>query len=480
MSKIQQTERLVIGDTEKGRLRPYVDMLLDICPAGYESAAWYNAAYLSLSSKDITAMTSYQRAAEQSNYSSVFQKILNSLMVAAKQTKPYTSIISTQALSINAICDAVLYYNNSFLPQFNKAHDLSYPPISIAQYLTDLPTIGCNHFMDALEALSLEQRQTIEINAVYMSDSISKGYFDGEHGFKAIHQIEPCANPMVRSAFKAPTLKRFTETYTECALNYIAYKLNPKTQAFEACGQETLIIEPQKKVASIMLGSLATTASADYVKHLLEQGYETVFVFGGLNSDISKRLDKLIASYPHEQQELINKKIVRLGNQSDVEMAPIFTRSNCIVMRGGGLSVMEQMAMPAIKEKIVLMHHEDRNDDAELTSGLSWEDSNADRLINYLAEQKVVAIKTSPGRCISALKEAQKAYEHTESLSDEIISDNEPLTEPNYSLNLKPDLHDAPKFVEKQNFFFHKRVDRMNESECTNNMVSGRLSFNIY
>lgn len=141
-----------------------------------------------------------------------------------------------------------------------------------------------------------------------------------------------------------------------------------------------------------MIGSLAANASADYAKYLLNQGYEHIFLFGGLNDSIAARIDQIINSYPAPTRDEIRKKIILLGNQSDVEMAPIMTRSNCVVIRGGGLSVMEQMAMPIMDDKIVLLHHED-NEEGPLTSGLSWEDGNSDKLIEYLSEKGAYAKK---------------------------------------------------------------------------------------
>lgn len=159
-----------------------------------------------------------------------------------------------------------------------------------------------------------------------------------------------------------------------------------------------------------MIGSLAANASADYAKYLLNQGYEHIFLFGGLNDSIAARIDQIINSYPAPTRDEIRKKIILLGNQSDVEMAPIMTRSNCVVIRGGGLSVMEQMAMPIMDDKIVLLHHED-NEEGPLTSGLSWEDGNSDKLIEYLSEKGAYAKKTSPGLCSGHLHEAEKSFE---------------------------------------------------------------------
>ena len=83
-------------------------------------------------------------------------------------------------------------------------------------------------------------------------------------------------------------------------------------------------------------------------------------------------------------------------------MAPIMTRSNCVVIRGGGLSVMEQMSMPVLPDKAVFIHYEN-TPDSDFTSGVSWEDSNADSLIRFLSQKGANVYKTSPEQGLGAL-----------------------------------------------------------------------------
>ncbi len=150
----------------------------------------------------------------------------------------------------------------------------------------------------------------------------------------------------------------------------------------------------------------------DYVKHLIDKGYDHIFLFGGMNKAIAQGVDAILDSYPSTQRAFIKNRIHCLGNQSDIEMGPIMTRSDSVVIRGGGLSIMEQMSMPLMSDKSVLIHHEDNTEDEELTSGLSWEDSNADRLIDFLTEKGAFALKTSPSTFLSDLpKPSMKAPE---------------------------------------------------------------------
>ncbi|MFO8952365.1 hypothetical protein SC802_15540, partial [Legionella pneumophila serogroup 1] len=60
MSKIQQSETKKENGIETGRTRPYVDMLLDIYPEGYEYTAFNNATHLTSSIEDIQTMISFK------------------------------------------------------------------------------------------------------------------------------------------------------------------------------------------------------------------------------------------------------------------------------------------------------------------------------------------------------------------------------------------------------------------------------------
>lgn len=62
-----------------------------------------------------------------------------------------------------------------------------------------------------------------------------------------------------------------------------------------------------------MIGSLAANASADYAKYLLNQGYEHIFLFGGLNDSIAARIDQIINSYPASRRDEIRKKLFFWG-----------------------------------------------------------------------------------------------------------------------------------------------------------------------
>lgn len=175
--------------------------------------------------------------------------------------------------------------------------------------------------------------------------------------------------------------------------------------------REEIHIPKDAKVASIMIGSLAANASYDYLIFLLNNNYDKIFVFGGVNAELSQKINNYLNRIPNTLRSEYQQRIVCLGNQSDVEIAPIMTRSDCVVIRGGGLSVMEQMALPVRPEKAIFIHHQDRGDRAELTSGLPWEDGNTDGLLDHFRNQSVFARKTTPSRFNSDILKVQDFYQ---------------------------------------------------------------------
>lgn len=387
-----QMDALIKGEQceaspEEGRERPYVDMLLDINPAGYELTAFFNATQLNGMLSDLQALSFYQGLEEQRDYQAVYRQVRAMLIEAANKGQPYTSLISTQALSLDALCDVVHYYNTSFLRAFNQDNHCSYEPIFIKQYLTDLPERGCTHFLKTLSSLRIDQKQWMEVHAVHLNPGIERNYLQG---FRSVQNIKPHDNPMLRSGFKQENLSAFADKTQSHSLQY---------QSKEDL--QSITIGSEQKVASIMLGSLASLATSEYVKHLLDKGYDRIFVFGGLNEGINQAIEAIIDEYPDDKKADIQHRIIRLGYQKDAEIAPIMTRSDCVIIRSGGLTVMEQMALPVRQGKQVFIHHASPNkESAKLTSGLSWEDSNANALIAYLTSQNSdsYAGQTSPNR----------------------------------------------------------------------------------
>jgi len=360
------------------REREYVDMLLDVYPAGYESAAIWNVLQRKDQTTELKKLIELQSGNDQENYEYVCRDILKLLKTAAANNISYTEIISTQAMGLPALCDTVKKYNTD---------NPDKPKIVIHQYMTDLPTKGAVHFFKTLSTLTHEQQQQIKLYGVGMKQDILDHFFPTGDHFNGVYDIPAKNNPMVRAGFKDSThdnSKRFNVDVT------ISLK-----------GEDPIKIIKHEQIASIMLGSQASDDTVEYIETLIKNGMDKVFVFGGKNDAISKKIDAILAKNP-----TYNDRVIRLGNQDDVQIAQLMTRSNMVIIRGGGLSVMEQMTMPHNKRQTILIHHANSHA-TELTSGISWEDDNVTALMADLKLKQVHAEKTSPERAKRQIAEAR-------------------------------------------------------------------------
>ncbi|RUQ84946.1 hypothetical protein [Legionella septentrionalis] len=422
---------------EKTKKRKYVDMLLDVYPAGYESAAAWNVLQRNDKTEQLAKLIALQKMSDADNYAVTYNHYLTTLKTAAQQGVPYTEVISTQAMALPALCDAVKDYNKWISDEQQNA-----PDMCIHQYLTDIPTAGAVHFFNALAMLTPEQQSQMKLYGVGMSNEIIQHFFPGENHFSSLCNIPIKENPMVREGFCNPVLDNSACFHQEVIL-----------QLADAEGFYTVNIKPHEQIASIMLGSQAGNDTYEYIETLLVNGMDKVFIFGGLSNRFLKgKIEKLI-----ERHCEYKDRIISLGNQGDEQIASLMTRSNMVIIRGGGLSTMEQLAMNHNKEQTVLIHH--ANSAAkELTSGIPWEDANVRFLLDELTQQGVHCEKTTPeraarhiaeGRLIAAVKrlganiDTATAIQHIKSLDDDglkICVDALQLSESKLSTSLPEEL----------------------------------------
>ncbi len=359
-------------------MRPYIDMLLDVHCAGYESAAIWNVLQKQDRIEDLKKLIAFQGEIDKANYKEVKQYFLSMLINANNSGSPYSEVVSTQAVGLPALCDAVSEYN-----KFNIRNNQNFIPIEIQQYLTDLPTMGCVHFLSTLASLSDNQRQQMNIHAVGgLNQAIARKFNLENPPFNNVVTVSPTDNPMVRHGFLQSGLKEIT---FEEDIDILAQKINADDQEYA--------IKSGEKIASIMLGSQAGLDTAKYVAKLMGT-YDKIFVFGGNTAALSLLLDEEELKLPENKH---GRTIIRLDNQDDEHMAPILTRSNLMIIRGGGLSVMEQMAMHHPCGQSIMIHHKD-SEKSELTSGIPWEDCNTNALIQTLSSETFGVKKTSPNR----------------------------------------------------------------------------------
>ena len=194
--------------------------------------------------------------------------------------------------------------------------------------------------------------------------------------FSGITFLEPENNPMIRKGFMQASLQ--STPFDRPVF------LPIKT----AAGTQHLIVPAGEKVASIMLGSLAGIETVAYTHEILQAGFDKIFVFGGKSKALYPQLQKL------EQGNFAAKRrIISLEKQEDEQIAPIMVRSALVIIRGGGLCAMEQMALPHHPKQTILIH-QGETQDGRLSSGLAWEDGNAQALADFLKLRGVHAQRT--------------------------------------------------------------------------------------
>jgi effector protein SdbA len=371
-----------LSHKEEGKKRPYVDMLLDVYPAGYEYAAIWNIFQRNDKASELKKLVALQERSDHENESEVKNYFLKTLQEAAENHSAYTEIISTQPMGFPGLCNAILAYNH----WLNDNPRLNAPKAIIHQYMTDLPTQGAVHFFNALANLSREQQEQMIVYAVGMSEEIIRHFFPNGAFFKGIFDIPVNDNPMVR-----PGLKNAKADHSSKFHKPTMITLSGEPQAYFLNADELL--------ASILLGSQVGKDSLAYIETLLQNGTDRVFVFGGQSLAVHAGIEQIVSTHPQYKE-----KIIPLSYQSDTELAALMSRSNFIIIRGGGLCVMEQLAMNHSKEQTVLVHHADG---VQLTSGISWEDDNVDRLITDLRGRGIHALKTTPERAKRDIAEAR-------------------------------------------------------------------------
>jgi len=337
--------------------RYYIDMLLDVFPNGYHHAAIWNVLQRQDQTEELKKLTKLQHIADKNNHDKVCGYFFNKLDFAFEQNTPYSEIISTQVMALPALCNAVKKYNKK-----RKTN------LKIHQYLTDLPTLGAVHFFDTLSKLDEKQRQLICVYGVDLEKNhsvVNNKLKMDEQPFHKLINIDPANNPMVRQGFKDDELKKISNSEDIT----IKYEI-----AQQADGEIT--IKANEKIAYIMLGSQASDDTYGYVEKIIQlKQYNKIFVFGGNNPILKDQVSALKSE---------SCEIILLDNQDDKHSAPIRVRSDLAIIRGGGLSIMEEMAMPHNNPDQIVLLHSKRAKNGLFSSGISWEDDNGTELIKTL------------------------------------------------------------------------------------------------
>ncbi len=389
-----------IKELEKNNLkeRSYIDILLDAYKPGYECVAAWDIHQGEDQKEGLSGLVNWQSENDRLHKQDVYTYFLDLLNQAYENNKPYTEILCTQANGLAGLCKAVDTYNKQHLTQ-----------LIIHQYMTDLPTSGAVHFFRALASLKPYQQAHMKLYAVDLSYPVLKQFFTKGNHFAAIYTIHPKRNPMVRVAFYDSAYSYYDQFHRNVTLHPTV------DETLEEFNHLDVTILPNETIATIMLGSQAGQDTIRYLLHLIDHGLSKIFIFAGMNQALKKQIMQMMLDEPQ-----LKNQIILMGLQQAPLIAGLMSRSNILIIRAGGLTVMEQMAMRHNPEQLIFIHHAD-TESGPLTSGIAWEDQNTERLIIFLAAEGICVIKTSPSRIVGELR--SRMGERKNNSNNELDSD---------------------------------------------------------
>lgn len=346
---LKKDMKRAVGELQEINTSPrfYVDMLLDVFPGGYEFAAIWNINQRQDNKRELMKLVNLQPVNDQLYFKKISEFFLKKLNAAHAEGRPFTEIISTQAMGLAGLCHAVQRYN------FRHGSSLA-----INIFMTDLPTMGAVHYFRALARLTPEYQRLINLYAVGLNQDVINHFFKRGSHFQGLYNINPKQNPMIRAGY-VPDLSLLNE----------------------------------EKIATVMLGSQASDDTEKYVDGLFQFGMDKIIVFYGTNHALRDR----IAKKYHDSTD----RVVLLSSVDDGYLATLMAESDILITRTGGLGTMMLMALEHRQDQIIMIHHADSNKKARHSgSGIPWEDHNADGLIHALNNR---VIKTCPSEFLGYL-----------------------------------------------------------------------------
>ena len=378
LSEMKQVNEGQMTPSGTPKHRRYVDMLLDVFDSGYLYVAIQNLLAKRFNIKQARNLVDQQGYFEKSHFNTVKDFFLKKLEEAEKESTPYTEIITTQMISLDAICAAVLEYN--------KTRSLD-KHVVVHQYMSDVFTEDAQHYVPSLCRLGPKARSVLHLHGMNITDSKNTITNIKKYPFASIEEIPHQENPMIRSEFKDKERLAQFKPHSKETQHLPIQQDKDNDRVIE--------INAGEKVAAIMLSSLGGDNTVDYTEKLTQlyspqgQGlYDKVFVFCGRNDVLKEKIKKVIQRAQGRAAclgLLRSPEIIILDQQDAAHVAGILTRSDLTILRGG-MVLMEEMALDHdAKQRFFFPHEED--DRGQFTTGLPWEDGSINYFIRYLKDQ---------------------------------------------------------------------------------------------
>ncbi len=340
--------------------RHYVDFLLDWLPHGVIYAALFNLLQSQGNGKSLKKVTQGQLFLDIIYKYSISQKIYNRLIEAIQQGRPHDIIISTQALGMSGLLHGIQRYHQN-RPILEERFKMILPELRLHQFVTDIPEDSALHFLKPLQKLKPSAKKHL---CIHLLDLNKTNVFEEQHLADEIYVYPPQEHPIIRQE-----LRHAKKLQTFLGFNYLI------------CQGQSILIRPKQKLAVLMLSSGQGPSSIQYIKHLIDKGIEHIAVVGHANQQLRQSIKKLCP----------NNRIYLLGHLNGKELAKILSAGHLLIIKGGGLSLMELASLKLRQNAQIFIHQAD-----EKNQGLIWEEGNIEWFLQYCQQNQKKACLTHP------------------------------------------------------------------------------------
>lgn len=368
---------------------PEYDLLLDWAPLGKQGVSWNDGYAQNGKIRHQEKLVGLQGVANFIFAPFVFYHLIRALLATGAE-----HVIDTQAMATKSICRAVRYVNwlNRKAIRIGEKK-----PITITKVMTDLPTTFATHFYAGIRALSKKDKALLTIQTAPPLINVTKYNKHNEKGEKDIAKLERSfwrahlgdlshlkivyERFPVRQAFFDKILTDRERIYKEG----LSIKINQQDEreylkSILSCDEAkwdknysnqkklTIAAGRNDRIMCLMLGSTGGIAAKEYINNVISKqnplsGVKQYFyIFCGLRKG-GNDLYSEIVDYLQGQRNCNNISsnlfIIPLGAQDAEHIAPIFARSNTLLIRSSGLCSMEVLVATTPDQQI-LIHSESK------------------------------------------------------------------------------------------------------------------------
>jgi effector protein SdbA len=353
----------------------YIDFMLDLQPNGFTFTALFNLLQKTGHASSLFHFTECQNWIDKISQKNVEDKVFQILLEAASKHMPYDTIISTQPIGIPAICKAMVKYNLE-RQTLENIYQIELPELFMHIFITDIPHKSAKHFFQPIEKLNYLEKKNLTL---HMLDLHKENCFLEKKHANTICRYTPETYPIIREAFRK---------------NHPENILIKNNQLKIPNG--SIPLSKTEKIATIMLSSSNGTTTLDYIKQLIELKIEHIIIVGPVQKTMLDTIEKL------KIQNNTKTQFHLPGFVNSTILSQILKVSDLIILKGGGLSLMEMTPFKLSKKCMVFIH---QPTDAHEIKGLTWEVGNTNWFLKYFKKQKKYAFIGNPNNLIEKYQE---------------------------------------------------------------------------